>query len=227
LARLAVVCEGETEVGFASVLLHKAVGDLLDHGVHLADGRGHESALELLEALTEGGLSFAGIVDNEGKFPGRWSRIKNAIGDLLIQWSDGCLEEQIIPIFEQSRLKELIEDPEGTKTGMRLKSLAERLGIDERKIGFEKIRDAAGNDLTKVITDAAVGSLPNGFDLGLKKHFQGWTRVWFKSEEGGRELGNKLFDLNGWSALRSTALPFLNAVRKSLGLEAVEDLRCE
>lgn len=223
LARLAVVCEGATEVGFVSVFLHKAIGDLLDHGVHLTDGGGHDRALELLEALTEGGLSFAGIVDNEGRSPQRWARIKNAIGDLFLQWPNGCLEQQIIPLFEPTRLKELIEDPDETKTGMRLRSLAERLGIEEKKVGFDRISEAAGENLFGLIIDAAVGALPDGIDIGMKKHFQGWTSVWFKSEEGGRELGNKVLSLGAWPSLRPIVLPFLNAVRKTLFLPPIED----
>jgi putative ATP-dependent endonuclease of OLD family len=68
LARLTVVCEGITEVGFATSLLYKALGgDLRQFGVHVADGAGHENTLGLLEGLAEGGLQFAGFADDEGE----------------------------------------------------------------------------------------------------------------------------------------------------------------
>lgn len=71
LARLAVVCEGATEVGFASFLLKEALGSPVEHGVWLTNGNGHEKVLGLLEGLADGGLIFAGLVDNEGKWPER------------------------------------------------------------------------------------------------------------------------------------------------------------
>jgi putative ATP-dependent endonuclease of OLD family len=53
-------------------ILEKAVGALEDHGIHVTDGRGHESTLGLLEALAAGGLRFGGFADNEqGKHPTR------------------------------------------------------------------------------------------------------------------------------------------------------------
>src|SRR5271165_3600549 len=66
LGRLAVVAEGATEFGFASALLEKAFGSSLQkHGVHVTDGGGHESTLDLLEALATGGLRFGGFADEE------------------------------------------------------------------------------------------------------------------------------------------------------------------
>src|SRR6266851_4626901 len=64
LARLTVVAEGATELGFVSVLLQKALGSSLEeHGVHVSDGGGHQSTLDLLEALADGGLHFGGFAD--------------------------------------------------------------------------------------------------------------------------------------------------------------------
>src|SRR5207253_7096457 len=52
LARLAIVAEGETEVGFVRTLLEKALQSKLNpHGFYVADGRGHDNTLRLLEAL--------------------------------------------------------------------------------------------------------------------------------------------------------------------------------
>ena len=68
LARLTVVAEGATEVGFVKEMLERSIGPNLEmYGLHITDGRGHESCLGLLEALSEGGLHFGGFVDDEGK----------------------------------------------------------------------------------------------------------------------------------------------------------------
>ena len=62
LARLTVVTEGATEVGFVAALLEKALSSSLEqHGIHVTDGGGHEPALRLLEALAEGGLRSADL----------------------------------------------------------------------------------------------------------------------------------------------------------------------
>lgn len=224
LARLAIVCEGATEVGFASVLLGKAIGDFSQQGVLTTDGGGHESALELLEALASGGLSFAGIVDNEGKWPERWARIKATLGALLLQWPNGCLEEHVIPMFDPTKLPSLLEDPDGTRAGMRRRSLAERLEINEADI--ERIKAVAGEGLARLIIDAATGTIPEKFATNEeeKKRFKGYANIWFKSEEGGRELAEKVFTLGAWAQLEAEVLPFLNAVRQTIGLPAIPSL---
>lgn len=71
LARLAVIAEGPTEVGFMTRLLRLAFkGEPLDSGVRVCDGQGNQQTLGLLEALDEGRLAFAAIVDDEGTHAG-------------------------------------------------------------------------------------------------------------------------------------------------------------
>ncbi|MCP4589327.1 MAG: AAA family ATPase [bacterium] len=226
LARLAVVCEGATEVGFVRVLLEKAIDDLIeDHGVWITDGGGHDRTLDLLVALSAGGLSFAGMVDNEGRASGRWTKIKNVLGDLLFQWPDGCLEQHVIPLFEPAALPGLIEDPEGTRTGMRLRSLADRLEIEEADI--ESIKAQAGQGLTQLIVEAATGHVPEKFvdaDKPTRKKFKGHASVWFKSTGGGSELAEKLFTLNAWPKLQPETLRFLNAIRRTIELPPIKEL---
>lgn len=66
LARLSIVNEGVTEVGFVGVLLARAGLEPLEQkGIHLADGGGNETTLDLLEALAAGGLKFGGFADDE------------------------------------------------------------------------------------------------------------------------------------------------------------------
>src|SRR3546814_11766566 len=58
--------------------------------------------------------------------------IKDRLGDLLLRWPNGCLEENILPFFEPEDLEALLSDPEDRRSGQRRKSLAERLGILDR-----------------------------------------------------------------------------------------------
>ncbi len=225
LARLAIVGEGVTEVGFTSVLLEKAIGDFIGQGVWVTNGDGHESALNFLEALADGGLSFAGVVDNEGKWPERWKRIKGVLGDLLVQWPSGCLEQHVVPLFDQAVLEKLIEDPEGIRTGTRLRSLAKRLAIDSTDI--EKIKATAGDNLAQIIIHAATGRVPEKYvnaDRSIKNDFKGDANSWFKSVEGGRELAEKVFSLGAWPKLQPEVLKFLNAVCQTIGLPSIAQL---
>jgi hypothetical protein len=165
------------------------------------------------------------MVDNEGRCTGCWAKIKEVLGDLLIQWSDGCLEEHVVPFFKQEMLLKLIEDPEGIYTGMRLRSLAERLDIEEAD--FDHIMGAAGGKLTQIIIEAATGKVPEKFesaDKKVKKHYQGHASIWFKTFGGGRELAEKVITLGAWPILEPQVRPFLNAVRKTIGLPAIDGL---
>ncbi|MHB8698684.1 MAG: ATP-dependent nuclease [Sulfuricaulis sp.] len=225
LARLAIVCEGTTEVGFISVMLERAIGDAVAHGVWATDGGGHEATLGLLEALAEGGLSFASVVDNEGIWPKRWAELRKKLGDLLLQWPNGCLEEYLIPLFDQADLLSLIEDPLGERTGMRLRTLARRLNIGETD--FEKIKMVAGDKLTQLTVEAATGAVPEKFanaDKRIKNDYKGDAAIWFKSPIGGRELAGKVLRYGVWPKIESDVLKFLNAVRQAVGLPAIKKL---
>jgi putative ATP-dependent endonuclease of the OLD family len=226
LSRLTVVCEGATEVGFVSFLLEKAIGSLLDHGIWITDGRGHESALGLLEAMSEGGLAFAGIVDDEGKYPERWRKVKESLQDLLLQWpSRHCIEQHVIPLIQTRMLPGLIEDPDGDRTGQRLRSLAERLGIIEKD--FESVSEAAEGKIAKIIIEAASGTVPEehaGADKHTKGNFKGHSKFWFKSVAGGEELASKALALGAWPELKPLVLPFVNGVRRAVELAPIRDL---
>lgn len=226
LARLTIVTEGITEFGFATALLEKAIGGALeDHGIHVTNADGHEAALELLEALADGGLRFGGFADDEKKHPTRWAKLAESLGPLLFRWKTGCLEENIIAAVPEEQLLALLTDPAAEKTGMRLRALAERLGVEDK--AFETIRANAQQTLGKLITDAAIGRTPEGKEASKaeKKHYKGQTSNFFKTVEGGRELAEKLFALGIWPALRPRLMPFCNAVRKAVDLPDIEDLK--
>jgi putative ATP-dependent endonuclease of OLD family len=223
LARLTVVAEGATECGFVTALLEKALGSSLEqHGVHVSDGGGHESTLGLLEALAEGGLRFGGFADDEGgKHPDRWKKVAEKLDKLLFRWTSGCLEENIINAVPDENLETLVIDLDDDKTGMRLRTLADRLGSQEKD--FEAIKTKAGAGLKALILAAASGTVPAD-KTSEKKQYKAHAQTWFKTEVGGRELAGKLFSLGAWLILKPQLLPFCKAVRKAVDLPEIQDL---
>src|SRR3954447_5144453 len=223
LSRLTIVAEGATEVGFVSALLEGALGAPLEqHGIHVADGGGHQTTLGLLEALSDSGIRFGGFADDEdGKHPQRWQQLSTKLDKLLFRWRKGCLDEKIINLVSADRFLALIQDRAG-KAGMRLRSLARRLDIEEKSPSA--LKEKAGTSLMAVILEAALGTVPTGKEAEKKK-YESDAQTWFKTLAGGRELAAKMFSLSLWRTLKPQLLPFCNAVRNAVGLQNVEDVR--
>jgi putative ATP-dependent endonuclease of OLD family len=223
LSRLAIVCEGITEVGFATTLLVAALGAPLEQaGIRIVDGGGHETTLGLLEALAEGGLSFGGFADDErGKHPTRWQKLEERLGKLLFRWQTGCLEENIIELVPETELEAFIQDPAGERTGRRLRSLQDRLGAENKE--FAVLQAKAGANLRRLIIEAATGTVPHGKE-SEKKHFQSHSQDWFKSLAGGQELANKVFKMGLWPTHREKLLPFANSIRSAVMLPPITDI---
>jgi putative ATP-dependent endonuclease of OLD family len=225
LSSLTIVAEGKTECGFSTVILEKAIdASLKRYGVHVTDGGGHESTLELIEALAKGGVRFGVFADNEGgKHPERWKKVGEKIGGLLFRWTSGCVEPSVISALDDDKLEELLTDPADDKTGMRLRTLAVRLHIADKE--FTSIKSKAGAGLRKLIIEAATGTVPDDkWDKSEQKRFKNHAQDWFKTDQGGRELASKIFKLGAWPKLKPQLLPFCNAVRKAVGLAEIQDL---
>lgn len=222
LARVTIIAEGITELGFITFLLEKALGaSLRQHGIYVADGNGHEATLGLLEALAAAGLSFGGFVDHEGKHPTRWAKLKTSLNELLFRWTSGCIEENVIGVLPEDKFEALLIDPKKEKTGMRLRTLACRLEIEDKD--FPTIKTKSGSALKELIVAAMLGKVPED-KKDEKKEYQAHAQTWFKTVDGGRELAEKLFSLNVWSQLRPQLLPFCNAVRRAINLPNIDDL---
>lgn len=225
LSRIAIIAEGQTEVGFVESLLKRAIGNnLLDYGIWITDGVGNQNTLELLEALTEKGLQFGCFADNEGTAPTKWAAVAANLKTLLFRWPTGCVEQNIINLVPDDRLEKFIEDANGD-SGDRLRTLAERLGIKDKDYFIIK---AQATDLRKLIIEAATGAIPETKKdaskeekKSLKKH----SEKWFKSVEGGHELALKIFDFDLWEKFEAQLLPFLNAVRKAVALPEISKLK--
>ncbi len=224
LTRMAIVAEGATEVGFVKFLLLRAVTKApLELGLWVTDGGGNDTTLNLLESLGKSGLKFSGFADDEGRAPQRWATLKGTLGDLLLQWPKGCLEENVIEHVTDGDLENFIANPDG-ESGERLRTLAVRLQIGDKS--YAAILAAAGSpgNVRKLIIEAATGAVPDGIPDDQKKAFKSHGRVWFKSVSGGFELGSKMLQFNVWPELEDQLLPFLNAIRQSMDLPVIAKL---
>jgi putative ATP-dependent endonuclease of the OLD family len=224
LARVAIIAEGATEVGFVSTILRKAIGDdLLQYGIWITDGCGNDQTLKLLDSLVGSGLTFGGFADDEGRDAQKWAAVKKKIGNLLYRWPVGCLEENIIKLVPLDRLEDFIKDSDGD-SGVRLRTLADRLGISEKE--FSVIRNKAAN-LTTLIIEAATGVISDNkrnADKGEKKELKKHAERWFKSVDGGGELAGKVFKFGLWPKIEEQLLPFINAVRNAVSLPEIARL---
>jgi len=223
LSRLAIIGEGVTEVGFCKALLERALeSPLQQHGIHVSDGNGNNSTLDILEALAQGGLNFGGFADDEKTHPKRWPDVIAAHGALVFRWKAGCIEENVINAVPDAQLEQFLT--QGDKTGDRLRTLADRLKLKEKD--FPNMSATAGGNLKQLMIDAAKGAVVADIqDKDERKKFKAHSQQWFKNEDGGRELMDKVFRLGLWPALKAELLPFCNAVRKAVELDSITDLK--
>ncbi|MDB5440418.1 MAG: hypothetical protein JWM33_2845, partial [Caulobacteraceae bacterium] len=163
LARLTVVAEGPTEIGFLKVVLAREIpADLLDLGVHIANGGGNQFCRELLHEFHKSKFAVGAFVDNEGDAQQAWNKLSSAVGDLFFQWKAGCIEQNVISAVPEAHLEALLVDPEGHDTQNRLNSLVDRLkaqqpGRQFPKHDFSAIAEIAGTGLRALMIAAASG----------------------------------------------------------------------
>jgi putative ATP-dependent endonuclease of OLD family len=226
LAKLAVVGEGKTEVGVLNFLLGKAFGgDPLDDGVRICDGQGNNAVLDLLETMADANLECAGLVDDEGESPDRWKKLKATMGNLLLQWPQAATEGAIIAAVPDEKLEELIYNDEEGLTGNRLRTLADRLGIDSKDFEAINLALAAQKKSLKTLiieasTGSSVGAPAGGEGKAWKRHGQHW----FKRDGGGEELAAKMITLGAWVNLKAPVMTLVNAVLVAVGRPPIADL---
>ena len=229
LCRLAIIAEGQTEIGFASYLLERVIdGGMLNHGLRVCHGQGNEATLVLLAAMAATGLRFGGFADNEGKFCGRWSTLKTKMGEMLFQWDAGSTEQNVIAHLPGDKLTALFTGADLDLSARRRFTLAERLGISDRSL--EAIEAKAAADaiaLRDLVIAAATGSTDGAPDDDSIKLWKRHGSAWFKTQRGGRELADQMFALGAWTALKPSLLVFLNAVRAALGQSSISDVAHE
>jgi putative ATP-dependent endonuclease of OLD family len=172
-----------------------------------------------LLALRDAGLVLGAFCDDEGKSPGRWKSIGQALGPRFFQWRSGCLEENIIAHVEDADLLSLAYETDGSG-GRRLRTLADRLGLQAKDEA--SILAACGTaeqrftKLRSIIVAAAIGDKEGAPDEQTGKDWAKHSQLWFKSMRGGRELATKMVELGVWPKLEQELLAFVNALRATL-----------
>ena len=225
LSKVSAIVEGETEVGFVMAILENLFGgDPLDAGVKVSLGQGDDQLLDLLDSLNTSGIKFVGFADNDGKSTGRWAQLKAAMGDRLFQWEEGCIETNILSLMPENYLENLFKDQDGDWDGYRLRTIATRLGIEEKS--FEEIEQAveeAEIQLRDLIIAAATGNSDGVDDRAEKKSWKKHAQNWFKKADGsgGRELLEHLLNAKQWDEVEDKLRPFFNSVLVLSGKEAV------
>lgn len=225
LARMAVIAEGVTEVGFLGLLLQRALGrDPLDCGIRVCNGQGNDNTCLLLKALDKSGLQFAGLADNEGKRVGTWQDLKDSMGNRLVQWDEGCTEEAVISAIPDAQIPLLIGETGDDFFGTRLNHLMVRAGSDERTLTSVQVA-LAGTDKTlkQFVIEAASGDTDGATD-DEKKAWKSHSSSWFKTERGGRELAKKAIALGAWGNLEPKLRPLLEAILATQELPITDNL---
>ena len=122
------------------------------------------------------------------------------------------------------KLLELLKDMEGTYDGDRLRTIADRLGLQDKQLAsIEQTLADQGKTLRQLIVAASIGS-KEGASADDEKAWKKHSRHWFKSEEGGRELAQSMVALGAWEAVSPQVLPLLNAILVAAGLPAKDKL---
>lgn len=223
LARLTIVVEGATEQGFCHALLERAIeGDIDALGLHVCNAGGHEETLGVLKALSNSGLCFGGVADNEGKYEDGWNKVRTTLGSRLLRWDTGCIEDNTLGLLTDIQLEQILTT--GLDAGARRRTLKERLNTQDKTFAELAAAAASGAGLKAVVLEAAKGVVPEGTEQDLRKRFKSHAQEWFKSVEGGRELGGLIFSLGLWPLLRPKLLPFCNGIREVLSLAPIADL---
>jgi putative ATP-dependent endonuclease of the OLD family len=204
-AKLPVVCEGVTEVGFATRLFEHRFGSGYScRGLFCLDAGGHYRALPICRELIDAGFPLAAIVDDEGKKSGGWTDV--GASATLLRWKDGAsLEKAVLSALPDTMLQEVHEWADQAIQRSAVHQLAE-LRIE---LGFEKglsaaqMFEKAGRDrfLEALIARAC-----------LKPEGNRKPRGWFKTFEGGYLLADKLLSVAPAPAPMAQIGAFLVAV---------------
>ena len=212
-------------MGFLNHLLELALGCApLDHGIRVCNGQGNDHTRKLLKALVEARLKFAGLADNEGVKTDSWAELKEKMGDLLLQWEEGCTEEAVISAIPEDKIPALIGAVGEDQTGTRLQHLKVRCGAEERTLDSINVALGGTNKSLKQLVIEAASGRSDDAPEGEKKAWKSHSSSWFKSEAGGAELAQKAIALGGWNGLSERLLPLLAAILASVGLTVADNL---
>jgi putative ATP-dependent endonuclease of OLD family len=207
-AKLPVICEGVTEVGFVSRLFEHRFGSGYScRGIFCVDAGGHYRALPICIQFIDAGFSPAAVVDDEGKRSGDWAKVASSA--ILLRWNDGaCLEKAVLAVFPDTMLREVHEWSDQATHRNAIHQLSEL----RRNLRLEKGTDASlmfeqvGRERYLEALLACACPKPDG----NRK-----PRGWFKSFEGGYLLADKLLGVSPRPLLLDRVDAWLSAVEKA------------
>jgi putative ATP-dependent endonuclease of the OLD family len=128
------------------------------------------------------GCTSGGFADDDGINPSRWASVAAAHGPLVFRWKVGCIEENVIKVVPEDKLEEFLKCPTDERTGERLRTLADRLGIEDKD--FPTLKTNAGANLKQLMIEAAKGIVPAHIqDKDEKKQYRSHSQKWFKNED--------------------------------------------
>ena len=207
-AKLPVICEGLTEVGFATRVLEDQFGPGYScRGLFCLDAGGHYQALPVCKELIEAGFPIAAIVDDEGKKVGSWGEIRASA--ILLRWQDGAsLEVAVLSAMPDSMLREVhgwVDEAIQRNAIHQLAELRRQLGL-EKGLTPAEMFELVGRDRFLQALIACACPKPEG----NRK-----PRGWFKSFEGGYLLADKLISVKPRPALMAEIEAFLSSVERA------------
>lgn len=186
LARLPVICEGITEMGFVTRLLTDKFGEGFSvRGIFCVDGGGHDRALAFCKALLKAGFQIAAVVDDEDRKDGSWEDVGRKAA--LLRWENGeALENAVINALPEHMLPTVIAWPEecgGREMRHCLPELRNALGAQNSENTADQLLGEYGRDaFVRALCTVACPAREGG-----RK-----SKGWFKSFDGGFLLADKL-----------------------------------
>jgi len=124
----------------------------------------------------------------------------------------------------EPRLPQLLKDAEGGWNGERLRTLADRLSLEDKSLAaIEAALAAQKRSLMAVMIEAATGKA-DAAPKDRRKEWKAHGRVWFKSIAGGDELAGYALADDVWPKLEDNILPLLNAILTAVDRAAIERL---
>lgn len=207
-AKLPVVCEGATEVGFATRLLEHRFGPGFScRGVYCLDAGGHFKALPICEALLAAGFPLAALVDDEGKKGGGWSKIGASAA--LLRWDGGaCLESAVLSSMPDLSLQEVhlwAEQVMHRNATHQAAEIRRELKVEKGPTVAEMFQQAGREAFLAALLAAACPRAEEG-----RK-----PRGWFKTFDGGYLLADRLLALTPAPALMTKVENFLTAIESA------------
>lgn len=209
-AKLPIICEGITEVGFATRMLeHRFGAGYSCRGVFCLDAGGHYRALPLAQSLIDAGFPIAAVADDEGKKGGSWSKIADT--GILLRWENGaCLETAILSAMTDAMLQEAHDwaDRASQRSAVHQLSEIRRELQLEKGLTAEQMFNAVGREPYLQAVLARACPKPEGDRK---------PRGWFKSFDGGYLLADKLLTGAATSAPMQQVETFLDAIDAATG----------